>query len=127
MLKSSDKRSFERTDAYTVHNKEKRGLAMFVYIQCKVSPGAFSGELQFEIALNGTTHRGLASRRYFVTTDKKPMGDLTATTTGMVLARVLTEDEDEKILVSIPDGEVVSVRKDKIVPTSEPQNVPVGS
>lgn len=97
-----------------------------VYIHCEVSPGAFSGELEFEIVLNGEKHHGLASRRYFLTTDFRPIGELTNKTPGLIQGRVLNEEQGDKILVAIPDGEVVRVKKSKLV-LHEQQHVPIGS
>jgi hypothetical protein len=96
------------------------------YIECDVSPGAFSGELAFEIILNGEKHVGLAAKMYFFAKDGKQLGDVTTKTKALIMARVLREEEDGEFLVSIPDGEVIRVKKDHLI-TSGSKNVPVGS
>ena len=95
------------------------------YIRCKISPGAFSGELQFEITLNGSSHNGLASRRYFFSEGEQPIGQVTAPTDGLIVCRILTK-ENEKVLVSIPDGDVIKVKPELLV-SKEPPNVSLGS
>lgn len=97
-----------------------------VLIHCQVAPGAFSGELQFEIILNGEKHRGLAARRYVLTTERKPIGEVTTEVPALIYGRILSDLENGKVLVSIPDGEVVSVKMDKLV-LLESRDVPVGS
>jgi hypothetical protein len=97
-----------------------------VYIRCDILPGAFSGELEFEIALNGKKHHGLASRRYFLAKDFGPIGEVTSKTPGLIQGRVVNEEEGDKVLVAIPDGEVVRVMKSNLV-LHEQQHVPVGS
>jgi hypothetical protein len=89
-----------------------------VALACRITSGVFSSEMVFEIRLaDGTVHQGVASRRYFFTTAGKPMaahepiGDQEVE--GLVLAQVLQKHGD-RVLVSIPDGEVVTVEEDLI-------------
>jgi hypothetical protein len=115
----------------------KKGPEMMakVTLPCSISRGAFSGELHFEIVLsNGDHHIGLAARRYFwtrdgrsLTVDEPAPGEKID---GQVAARVLEFVSAEVALVSIPDGEVVTVAKDQIMnqrPAESPHNVSVGS
>ncbi len=94
-----------------------------VALACRITSGVFSSELVFEIRLaDGTVHQGVASRRYFFTKEGKaiavhePVGDQEVD--GLVLAQVLRKQGDN-ILVSIPDGEVVTVDEDLISPCVE--------
>ena len=101
---------------------------MICYIKCKMRPAGFSGEVTFEITTSeGTSHLGLASRRYLLTERGKPLSDeLRGESVGFVAARLLEEHEDET-LVSIPDGEVVSVNSSQLIRPEITTNVPVGS
>lgn len=98
---------------------------MVIYIECKIAPGAFSGELVFRIE-NGIQHQGLAPRRYFFTSELKQIGadNVLEGTRAYIAGRIINENEDGSMLVSIPDGEVICVNRDKVKPC-EPANVPV--
>jgi len=97
---------------------------------CTMFPGGFSGEIGFEMEAHGGKHKGLASRRYFWKQDWSRLGKdpLTGPIRGFVAVRILGEGKRDAVLLSIPDGEVVNVKSDEILPLAETaQNVPVGS
>jgi hypothetical protein len=94
-----------------------------------MSPGGFSGELAFVIALSdGTKHEGAASRRYFWTQDGHPVekNDMKDATPGYIAVRIL-EENGKHVLLSIPDGEVVKVNKEQIVSSEPTRDVPIRS
>ena len=99
------------------------------FIPCKMSPGAFSGEIAFEITLeDGKKHLGLASRRYFWTENgERPGKNLQPGTPGYIRARILEEEGKDSVLLSIPDGEVVAVKKTSIRRSERESDVPIGS
>src|SRR5579862_5314022 len=98
---------------------------MFIYIECKISSGPFSGELAFRIE-NGIQHAGLAARRYFYTLEGRPIGvaEVSDGTPGLIMGRIIDDNDQGKLLVSIPDGEVIQVGADKVKPC-EFLNVPL--
>jgi len=101
-------------------------------IACTMSPGAFSGEISFEIESVEGSHTGLASRLYFFKKNKEPVGKEAVgnNVPGYIVIRTLFEQETgskNSVLASIPDGEVVRVKKDQIQVLESAPHVPVGS
>jgi hypothetical protein len=96
---------------------------------CVMSPGGFSGEISFEIEVLGKPHVGVASRRYFYKENWEPLGkcEVTDKLPGFIAVRILEEEKENSFLVSVPDGEVVRVSKDKICNVGRAANVPVRS
>lgn len=104
--------------------------AIMNVIPCIMFPGAFSGEIGFEIKFIEGGHIGVASRRYFLKNDGSFLGKelVKEKAPGYIAIRVLEEREKNSILVSIPDGEVGSVNSKEIKRVPEPvSNVPVRS
>ncbi len=99
-----------------------------VALRCKIKPGAFSGEYWFEVPCeDGMPHTGVAWTGYFRTLDGDPITNLSGETDGLIAARILNK-QNGRVLVSIPDGEVIYVKDDDVRPYPEPcENVPVGS
>ena len=95
-------------------------------IQCVIFPGGFSGEIGFEVKHEKGEHLGLAPRRYVFDKNKQPIGDRPVgnRVRGYVAIRIL-QVEEGKVLVSIPDGEVVKIKKDQIEILESAQSVPV--
>jgi hypothetical protein len=105
-----------------------------IVIPCTMFVGGFSGEIGFEIKHANGKHVGLASRRYFWKKNRKPLAleAVTDQDQGYITVRILPvrafEEKGDSVLVSIPDGEVVSVRRTDLQRFPEPlPNVPVGS
>lgn len=103
-----------------------------VAVHCRISQGAFSDELVFEIDQPGQPepYVGAASRQYFWNIAGVPFGEgepaAGTQVRGLVAARNL-KDRDSRIIVAIPDGEVIQVDKGQIRPRpAEPaRDVPV--
>lgn len=105
-----------------------------VAIPCKLSPGAFSGERIFEVKLaNGETYSSLAPRQFCWTSAGKIVSEKepTATTDGMIAARIVASVEGDQLQVEVPDGEVIAVDKSIVQsrPTviAPPSNAPATS
>lgn len=87
-----------------------------IAVRCRVSRGAFSDELVFEIDQTGdqNAYIGAASRQYIWNEAKqhfKPDEPAEGESVpGLVAARQLGS-RDASILVAIPDGEVIQVEK----------------
>jgi hypothetical protein len=102
-------------------------------LECKIRPGGFSGELSFQVPLDdGIQHTGLAARQYFWDKDGKPVTQPPARgVDGYVAVRILDQrPDDDSLIVSIPDGEVLKLNKDRILSIPRPESiphVPVGS
>jgi hypothetical protein len=100
---------------------------------CRFTPGGFSGQRVALIRLaDGQTHKGLAPLQYCWTRDKKPLGPEEPAegqaVDGIVAARYLRPEQDGKVVVSIPDGDVIVVPRSLVTarPTPEPaSHVPV--
>jgi len=99
------------------------------FIKCVMSPGGFSGEISFAIELDSSKHAGTAPRRYFWDKDSNPLGKKVVKEgdRGFIFARILEEYDDGHVLLSIPDGEVVKVKKTQIVRSEPAQDVPIRS
>ena len=87
-------------------------------IACEISRGGFSEERVFAISLKGISHRGVASRRHLWNSDgasieegEPPISEIIK---GIVAARIL-KIVQERALVSIPDGEVITIPIDALV------------
>jgi hypothetical protein len=91
----------------------------FVFVHCKIARGAFTEERVFYVPLfDGGEYIGACSRDYCYTRRGKPFSaDEPASeeqeVQGKLLARVVRVEGD-KVLVSVPDGEVVTVSADTI-------------
>ena|SRR6266700_2707057 len=101
-------------------------------IPCTMFPGGFSGEISFEIQSAEGKHTGLASRLYFFRKNKEPVGKEAVgdKVPGYIAIRILFEQEagsKNSVLASIPDGEVVRIKKDQIQVWESAPHVPVGS
>ncbi len=103
------------------------------YLECKIFPGGFSGELAFQLKLDdGKVYESLAPRRYFWDKNGKPVATPSAKgVDGYLAVRILQQREEERVggrvLVSTPDGEVIKINKNRLVPYAEsPPHVPVG-
>jgi hypothetical protein len=111
---------------------DERSIAVdkMIRIKCQISRSAFSDERVFRITLaDGSEHAGAASRIYFYNSDGTPLSTLEPARArpidGAVSARCIKETQG-KVLVSLPDGEVVEV-KSKQVSQETPGNVLVES
>jgi hypothetical protein len=105
-----------------------------IALPCRITRGAFSNERVFEIDLPDTSepYVGAASRQYCWDQEGRALGESDpeegAIVDGQVAARLL-EKRGEKVLVSIPDGEVIVVNASQVrnrPPESAP-HVPVES
>ncbi len=90
-----------------------------VYIQCKISRGAFSGERFFEFSLpDGNLYQSVADLFYCMDGNKTklskdfPLQDQSIN--GYLQAYKVLSDNDIAY-ISIPDGEVVPVENNKII------------
>ncbi len=95
-----------------------------VALKCRIFPGSFSGERVVLIPLpNGATHKGLAPTAYCWKQDSKPLeiGDPApgGSIDGIVAARLLGKTDAGDMVVTIPDGDVINVSKDIVVPRPE--------
>jgi hypothetical protein len=102
----------------------------FKAIKCKISRGGFSDERVFAFEVGGEQYQGVASRRHMWSSNGKPIEDgeppLGKTIDGLVAARILEVANDQAI-VSIPDGEVVTMPLTQLVerPTAAQEHVPL--
>jgi hypothetical protein len=95
-----------------------------VTIPCEIARGAFSDERIFTIALEGRAeYIGAASWRYCygphdtpIRPDEPPPGK---SMKGRVAARVVGEQGDGKLLLSLPDGSVVHLGRSQVRPAKE--------
>lgn len=88
-------------------------ITPFVYAECRISSGSFSGECVFEIdRTDGQPYVGLAPRRDCRNKDgqklrpNEPEGDKKID--GKVAARVVSNGGNDAI-IAIPDGEAIKV------------------
>ena len=89
-------------------------------LRCQLSRGGFSSERVFRVrAVNGAQFIGVAPPEYCFTEQGKPIGpDEPAPGTsmpGLVTARKVRTAADGTLLVSVPDGSVVSVRPELLI------------
>jgi hypothetical protein len=78
----------------------------------------FSNERAFEVELaDGTSYSGPAPIHFCWNEDRKPLGESEAVgkeVNGWVAARVISQLEDDQVVVEVPDGEMIAVRASKI-------------
>src|SRR5438552_538894 len=88
-----------------------------ITIACRIARSAFSEERVFYVPLaGGGEHVGAASRQYCFTRKHQPLEEEQPTrgkTMDGRIAAILIREEGDHCLVSLPDGEVVMVRKDQ--------------
>ncbi len=106
-----------------------RKMKTKVALPCKISAGGFSDEITFKISVSDGEYLGTASKRYFWRENDEPIGELEVGTwtKGKMAARVLQKEDDRHVLVSIPDGEVVSVDQARLLerPSELEEHVPL--
>ena len=91
-----------------------------IFIFCKISSGAFSGQREFEIKSKYGTHKGVAPRFYCFDSNKtqlpKDIPHDEEKIDGLIEGYIIKEEEDgdDMLFVSIPDGDVISVSKEII-------------
>jgi hypothetical protein len=106
----------------------------FKALKCDISRGGFSDERVFRISIGDHEYTGVASRQYFWTEagedlqeGEPPAGQVIA---GLIATKIIEVQDDNRVLVSVPDGEVITVPVDALRdrPSSKVgANVPVGS
>jgi len=93
-------------------------MARLVALRCTISRGGFSDERIFRLRLPGGDYTGIASRTYCWNDQDDPLSEGEPaegqTIAGKVAARVL-EVRGADVLVSIPDGDVVTVRANQLI------------
>jgi hypothetical protein len=106
--------------------------AKFKAIRCIISRGGFSDERLFRIDAGGMKYEGVASRQHMWSREGVPLADgeppIGENIEGLVAARII-KIEDGRALVSVPDGEVITISTDQLVdrPTVRvAENVSVG-
>jgi hypothetical protein len=105
-----------------------------IALPCRISKGAFSDERVFEIDLPDAPepYVGAASRQYCWDQEGRPLSkddpEEGVAIHGKIAARLLG-NRGEKALVSIPDGEVIVVNANQVIPRPPERvpNVPVKS
>ncbi len=95
-----------------------------VKVFCQLSRGGFSDERVFRVALaNGETHIGAALVEYCYTSEGQPLGDdqpeKGKPIKGLLDAWVVQTRADDQVLVSVPDGSVLVVKKSQIARATE--------
>ena|SRR5256885_2103794 len=102
----------------------------FIYLDCDISAGMFSGECVFELELSsGERYSGFAPRHYCRKPNGQPLPAGTPrerqTIKGKIAARLIRNGGDVAY-VAIPDGEAVEVPAGIISPREpETSHVPV--
>ena len=104
-----------------------------VAVVCTISASSISDVRGFDILLanNKEVHSGIAPQYYFWDSRKLPIEDGVPSQDleipGFIAARELGIAADGKAIVSIPDGEVISVPRSSVVarPQEAPSGVPV--
>jgi hypothetical protein len=89
----------------------------FVALECRLAPGGFSGEREFEVVLaNGKPYRSLAPRQFCWNERGELVGEREPEheSPGMVAARLLDVTEDGQQIVEVPDGEVIAVDREVV-------------
>ena len=86
--------------------------AQRVALECEITRGGFSDERIFKILLPSGEYTSLASRQYCWDDNDEPLQEdqpaAGRTIRGKVAARVI-EVNDTGVLVSVPDGEAITV------------------
>ena len=104
-----------------------------VALRCEISRGGFSDERVFRVAVPQGDFFGVASRRYCWDVQDRPLPEdqppAGQSIQGKVAARVVDMDESDNIVVSVPDGQVITVSRDLLVdrPAEAGTHVPLGS
>lgn len=98
----------------------------FIFVNCTLWRGAFSAERVFELQqADGAEYVGIAPLHYCVAADNEhvltreepPIGQ---SMRGKLAARLI-EREDDKVRISVPDGECVSVSVELVSRRSPPR------
>jgi hypothetical protein len=92
-----------------------------VAIRCQISRGGFSGERVVRLrCVDGTQKKGLAPTNYCWNANQIPLGENEPangqTMEGYVAARELEQPAPNQVMIEIPDGEVMIVPKESIIP-----------
>jgi hypothetical protein len=106
-----------------------------ILVRCRISRGGFSSEKVFRVTLNdGTEHIGAAPAGYFFLQNKRQLppdqpsrrGEQIA---GFLTARIVAEEADDVLLVSVPLDEVLRLKREQTAeyPQEGPAHVPVQS
>ena len=109
-------------------------MSQYVALDCEITRGGFSDERIFKVRRDDDTeYTGIASRRYcwgrddrLLAADEPPSAEKWVK--GKVAARILSV-RDHRADVSVPDGEVITVKVGQLRPRPSKAgiNVPVGS
>src|SRR5205823_4090688 len=103
-----------------------------VALSCELTRGAFSDERVFKLKHTRGEYQGIASRRYCWGEDNRLLAEHEPAEgemiEGKVAARII-EVLNGNVLVSLPDGEVITVSRDQLLerPTEVGTNVPLRS
>jgi hypothetical protein len=100
-----------------------------VAVRCRILAGGFSGERLVHVSTtDGKEHVSLAPRLYCWTTEGRVLAEDEpkpgVAVEGLVAAHLL-QVRDGKMLISLPDGEVILVNKDQVVQRPEETHVSV--
>jgi hypothetical protein len=103
-------------------------------LRCKISRGAFSSQRVFKLQLaNGDEYVGIGPSHYFYN-DKlqrlpknEPAEEVSID--GFVAARILSEDDQPKVLINIPSGDFITILQSELenLPAEQFSHVPVES
>jgi hypothetical protein len=103
-------------------------------VHCQLSRGGFSSQRVFRVkTADNQTIAGVADLDYCYAEDTTPLdadqppeGKRVA---GLVAARIVAEEDKDKVLISVPDGKVLAVRRGQLVPrpSKVAPNVPLKS
>ena len=103
-----------------------------IALNCRITRGGFSDERLFRVRQSsGEDYLGIASRRYCWGPNDRLLGENDPPSDerwieGKVAARVIGVRGDD-VHVSVPDGEVITVRRDQLTARPTQPNVPVRS
>jgi hypothetical protein len=101
-----------------------------VYVTCRLSRNAFSGERVFRVTgADGTEHVGVAPTHYCYTSDGIPIGPDTPPKDRRIhglVEGVSVEDGDDATAVALPDGNTIRVARDQLK-SRDVRHVPIGS
>lgn len=117
-LRTADDKIIEAADPMQAKDANAMLTAKFQALRCTISRGGFSDERVFAIQMDELPHIGVGSRRHFWTLAGDPLDDgeppLDQKVEGLVAATVVKINLG-KVLVSIPDGEVITVPIEALV------------
>ncbi len=102
-----------------------------VYVACRLTRSAFSGERVFRVTLpDATEHVGVAPIDYCRTGNRDRVGPNVPAKgdriEGYVLGMVV-ENGGGTVSVALPDGNTISVAADQVLPAGDVRHVPVRS